>query len=256
MKLIDTHAHLQFEKFDSDREGVVKRNSEKLEAIIMPGSRIDNSEAGIKLAQTVTNLYAAIGVHPHHVDEWEESWLDQLEELSSQEKVVAVGEIGLDNYQYKDYPTPVIKSQLKILLPQIELARKFNKPILFHCREAYDELYEAIKSFKPISGLVHCFMGTKELSKRFVDLGLLISFAGNLTYKGNDSMREAANYLPNDLIVLETDSPYLAPEGFRGERNEPFHVLEVAKTIASVKKVDIEKVAEFTVANSKKLFGL
>ncbi|HEY4695212.1 MAG TPA: TatD family hydrolase [Candidatus Nanoarchaeia archaeon] len=256
MKLIDTHAHLQFAKFNEDREEVVKRTSQELEAIIMPGAKIDSSEASVKLAQQVPNFYAAVGVHPHHAGEWQENWSKKLGSLITEDKVVAVGEVGLDNYRYKDYPTPDLKNQLEILIPQIELARAHNKPILFHCRQAYDELYEAIERYQPLTGLVHCFMGDKTVAKKFVDLGLYISFAGNLTYPQNDHMREAAAFLPEDKIVIETDSPYLAPEGLRGQRNEPVNVHFVAEIIARVKKIDLEKVALFTVTNSKKLFKI
>ncbi len=256
MKLIDTHAHLQFERFDSDRPEVVKRNSAELEAIINPGADLDSSEKAISLAQTVSNFYAAIGVHPHHVDNWDESYLPKLEELVKAEKVVAVGEIGLDNHQYSGYPEPDLEKQKEILLPQIKLAQKHNKPILFHCRKAYDELYLVIKEFAPLRGLVHCFMGDSATAKKFVDLGLLISFAGNLTYKDNDHMRTAVANLPEEKILIETDSPYLTPEPHRGTRNEPVNVLFVAKTIATVRNVSLEQVASSTTDNAKRLFEI
>lgn len=256
MKLIDTHAHLQFEKFSPDRAEVIQRTSEQLLAVINPGADLDSSEKAVELCASVTNFYSAVGVHPHHVDHWTDSYLPQLRKLVAADKVVAVGEIGLDNHQYHGFPEPSTNRQTEIFLPQIELAQEFQKPILFHCREAYNELYEVISRYKPLSGLMHCFMGDKATAKKFVDLGLLISFAGNLTYKGNHHMREAAAFLDQEQIVLETDSPYLTPESLRGQRNEPLNVLLVAETVAQVRGVSLENVAEFTTANARKLFNL
>lgn len=256
VKLIDTHAHLQFEKFDTDRSDVIKRNGEELEAVINPGASIDSSKKGVEMVQNIANFYAAVGVHPHHVDQWDKETMDQLEYLVKKPKVVAVGEIGLDKHTYQGYPEPNLNKQIEILIPQIELARKFDLPILFHCRDAYDDLYKTIEKFKPLRGLLHCFMGDKDVAKKFVGLGLKISFAGNLTYKGNDKMRDAAKYLSNDLIVTETDSPYLSPENLRGTRNEPINVKFVAETIAQVKHLGFDEVGEFTVKNAKNLFDL
>ena len=177
MKPIDTHAHLQFEKFDLDRNEIIKRNSDQLLAVINPGADLNSSEKAISLARAVPNFYAAVGVHPHHVDNWDRTYLPKLEELVRAEKVVAVGEIGLDKHHYVGYPESDIKKQTEILIPQINLAIKYNKPILFHCRDAYDDLYTVIKPYKPLRGLVHCFMGDEQTAKKFVDLGLLISFS-------------------------------------------------------------------------------
>lgn len=170
MNLIDTHAHLQFEKFAEDREEVINRSSKELKAIINPGADLASSRNGVKLSQSVDNFYAAVGVHPHHVDNWTESYLSSLKSLVKEKKVVAVGEIGLDYHFYQGYPEPNLEKQKEILLPQIELATTNKKPILFHCRKAYDELYETIKNFKPLSGLVHCFMGDKKTAKSLLIL--------------------------------------------------------------------------------------
>lgn len=256
MKAVDTHAHLQFEKFDSDREEVIKRNSEALLAVINPGADLNSSEKAISLAKAVPNFYAAVGVHPHHVDNWDSTYLAKLEKLVQVEKVVAVGEIGLDKHLYVGYPDPNLKEQTEILIPQINLALEYNKPILFHCRDAYDDLYNVIKPYKPLRGLVHCFMGDEQTARKFVDLGLLISFAGNLTYKNNSHMRVAAKNLPEEKILIETDSPYLSPEGLRGQRNEPINVKLVAQTIAEQRETSVEKVIAFTTANAQKLFSI
>lgn len=256
MQFIDTHAHLQFEKFDVDRKEVIERNSRELLAIINPSSSLDSSKKAVSMVQTFDKLFAAVGIHPHHVEQWSKESLKELEKLLDNPKVVGIGEIGLDNHNYKDYPKPNIKEQIKILLPQIELAVQYRKPILFHCRDAYDELYEIIKPYQPLTGLVHCFMGDVRLAEKFVNLGLLISFAGNLTYKGNTQMQEAVRFLNTNQILLETDSPYLAPEPLRGQRNEPLNVRLTAEMISNLKNISLEEVAKFTTNNAKELFSL
>ena len=267
MKLIDTHAHLQFEAYDDDRDEVVKRNSKELDVIINVGARIESSKSGVELAQKIPNFYAAVGVHPHHEDEWKTDWIYKLENLAKKPKVVAIGEIGLDKHKYRplrvlrsnelqDYPKPNLKKQEKILKEQVELARKLDLPILLHCRKAYDELYESIKEYNDLRGLVHCFMGTIDQAKKFLDLGLYISFSGNLTYKGNDYIREAAKSVPLDKILVETDAPYLPPEPHRGTRNEPYRVRITAEKLAEVKKVSFDKISEITNKNSRDLLNL
>jgi len=256
MTLIDTHAHLQFKAYDEDRDEVVKRNSEELEAVINVGTSIDASDKGIKLAEAINNFYASVGIHPHHVDQWNEKTYNQLEFLGQNPKVVAVGEIGLDKHLYKGYPEPDLKKQAEIFDEQINLALELKKPILFHCRDAYDELYEQIKDYKgKIRGLMHCYMGTWEQAKKFLDLGLYISFSGNITYRGNDYIRETAKNLPADKILTETDSPFLSPEPRRGQRNEPIYVKIVAATLANLKGWSVEKTARLTSQNAKDLFN-
>ena len=268
MKLIDTHAHLQFKAYDSDRSEVAKINSQELGVIINVGTSIDTSEKGIVLTKDFDNFYASIGVHPHHVDQWNGNTYNQLKLLAQNPKVVAIGEIGLDNHLYKPlrvlrsnelqgYPKPDLKKQAKILEEQINLAQELGKPILFHCRDAYDELYEQIKGHKgKVRGLMHCYMGTWEQAKRFLDLGLYISFSGNITYKGNDYIRETAKKLPEDKILTETDSPFLSPEPRRGQRNEPIYVKMVAATIATLRNLRTEEAVQITAQNAKKLFNL
>lgn len=256
MKLIDTHAHLQFQAYDKDRSEVIKRNSKELDIIINVGAKVDSSEAGVKLAQKIPNFYAAVGIHPHHVDEWQEDWTKKLEELSKKSKVVAIGEIGLDKHGYPGYPEPNLKAQTKILTEQIDLARKLNLPILFHCRDAYDALFEVLKSYNKIKGLVHCFMGTSQQAEKFLNLGLYISFSGNITYKGNGYIRKSAKSVPLDRILVETDAPYLPPEPHRGTRNEPLYVKIVAETVASIKSESYESLSKITNKNARVLLSL
>ena len=258
MKPIDTHAHLQFEAYNTDRQEVVKRNSRDLEALINVGTSLEASKQGIELSNKVTNFYASIGVHPHHVKQWDDSTYRQLKELAvNNPKVVAVGEIGLDNHLYQGYPQPNLKEQAEILDEQINLALELKKPILFHCRQAYGELHNQIKIYKgQITGLMHCYMGDWEEAKKFLDLGLYLSFAGNITYKGNDYLRDVAKKAPADRLLTETDSPFLTPEPHRGERNEPIYVTMVIKEIATQRLWSLQETTTITTNNAKRLLNI
>jgi len=256
-QLIDTHAHLQFKAYDADRDEVVKRNSEELAAVINVGTSIAASEKAIQLAKKVPNFYASVAVHPHYVNHWNEETFQRLETLAKTEKVVAIGEIGLDVHHYENYPKPNLTTQTKILHQQIELARKLELPVILHCRDAYGQLYKEIKQYKgEILGVVHCFMGNWEQAEKFLDLGLYISFTGNLTYKNNNVLREIAKKVPAERILTETDAPYLPPEPYRGERNEPIYVKMVASTLASLKGWSLKKAANITASNAKNLFKI
>ncbi|MEX0622113.1 MAG: TatD family hydrolase [Candidatus Woykebacteria bacterium] len=256
MNLIDTHAHLQFKAYDGDRDEVTKRNSKELEALINVGTSVDASEKSVKLSEQFDNFFASVAVHPHHVGQWSKETYQTLESLGKRGKVVAVGEIGLDKHVYKNYRKPNLKAQVEILEQQINLAGELGKPILFHCRDAYDEIYNQIKKYKgKTTGLMHCYMGSWEQTKNFLDLGLYISFSGNITYKGNDYIRDVAKKLPDNRILTETDSPFLSPKGRRGKRNEPIYVKMVAVTIADLKGWSLEKAAKITAQNARNLFN-
>jgi TatD DNase family protein len=257
MKLIDTHAHLQFKAYDDDREEVAKRNSKELEAVVNVGTSVDASEKGVRLAEKFDNFYATVSVHPHHIDQWNDKTLGKLKSLGENKKVVAVGEAGLDRHLYKNYPPPDLKAQAKIFDEQLNLAVELGKPFMFHCRDAYGELYEQIKQYKgTVGGVVHCYIGNWAQAKEFLDLGLYISFTGNLTYKGNNHMREVAQKLPKERILIETDSPFLSPQGRRGMRNEPIYVKMVAAQIAILRNWSVEETGAITTENAKELLKL
>jgi TatD DNase family protein len=257
MNLIDTHAHLQFKAYDPDREKVVERNSKELEAVINVGAALDSSEGAVKLSEKIDNFYSSVGVHPHHSDQWDQETLDKLTKLTGEEKVVAIGEIGLDLNQYTDYPKPRLEDQTKMLHDQIGLSIEKNLPVIFHCRDAYEELLGEIAQYKgKIRGVMHCFIGSLDQAEKFLSFGLYLSFTGNITYKNNDSIREVAKNTPNDKILIETDSPYLPPEPYRGARNEPIYVKMVASKIAELKNLSFEEVSAATSNNAKTLFKI
>ncbi len=257
MNLIDTHAHLQFKAYDPDRDKIIKLNLKELKAINNVGADLDSSKGAVKLAGKFDQLFASVGIHPHHADQWSNKTFSELETLARHEKVVAIGEVGLDKHLYEGYPKPDLEAQAKILHQQIGIAKKLNLPVIFHCRDAYNELYKEIQRYqgKP-TGVVHCFMGTWKQAKKFLDLGLYISFTGNITYKGNDYIREIAAKAPEDRIMVETDAPYLSPQERRGERNEPLYVKMVARTIAACKNWTLEDTSRITTKNAKNLLGL
>jgi len=270
MKLIDTHAHLQFKAYDPDREEVIKRSLKELAAIINVGADLDSSENAVKLTKQYDRLYNAVGIHPHHAEKYYKTgeYLTKLEKLINQPQVVAVGEIGLDLHHYKSLrvlssdelensPPPDLEKQREIFHHQVSLALKLSKPVIFHCRDAYDELYQEIKQYQgKVSGVVHCFMGNWEQAEGFLDLGLYISFTGNITYKGNDYLREIARKVPDDRILTETDAPYLSPQERRGMRNEPMYVKMVAESLENVKSWSLTKVIETTNKNAQQLFKI
>lgn len=259
MKLIDTHAHLQFKAYDPDRDKVIKRNIKELEAVNNVGADLDSSKGAVKLAEKFGQLYASVGIHPHHAEKYygTDAYLTTLDELAKQPKVVAIGEIGLDLHQYKETPPPDLKKQSEIFHKQVALALQYSKPVILHCRDAYDELFDQVKRYKRrTTGVVHCFMGSWEQAKKFLNLGLYISFTGNITYKGNGYIREIAGKVPDDRIMVETDAPYLSPQERRGKRNEPIYVKMVATQIAACRNLSLEEAAATTTQNAKSLFKI
>ena len=266
---IDTHAHLNFKAYNKNLEGVIdKAKKAGIEKIIIPGAKIDSSRKAVEISQKYTDCFATIGIHPHHVDEFtnlgERNVEEELNLLIKKEKTVAIGEIGLDYHEYKDYP-PVSeenkKNQKQLLLFQIELAQKSDLPIIFHCRDAQDDQLELIQSCiqatqKDIRAVFHCFGGEKKHLKKVISLGFFVGFDGNITYPENIHLRNLISYAPLDRILLETDSPYLTPMPFRGKRNDPSLIAYVASCIANLHHKSIEEIAKTTLQNAIKLFLL
>jgi TatD DNase family protein len=262
--MIDTHAHLNFEDFRSDYLEVIKRSLENnVRLIINVGTNLLTSQKAIDLAQENETCQAAVGCHPLEIKK-ENFDLEQYRNLivKNQNKVKAVGEIGLDYYHSSKEKV----QQKEILMRQISLAQEFNLPLILHCRgdrqkplEVYRELLEILKkdSFSGMKGVVHCFSGNWTLVKKFLDLGFLISFTGIVTFRNaGDQLLEVVKKVPLDKFLLETDSPYLAPVPYRGQRNEPSYVVLTAQKIAEIKNVSFEKIDQITTTNAKKLFKL
>lgn len=258
MILVDSHAHLEFAQFDSDREQVLARARAagvELLLAIGSGSGPHALEVGIELARKYDWMYASIGIHPHEARLATEEHYARLGELARYPRVVAWGEMGLD-YHYDHSPRDV---QARVLCRQLELAREARLPVIIHCRDAWDDtlgILEADWKLTGLGGILHCFSGTLADARRALEMGFLISFAGNLTYPKAENLREVARALPADSLLIETDSPFLAPQAYRGKRNEPAHVAEVARTLGEVRGITAEEAAELTARNFRNFFHL
>lgn len=254
MKLFDSHAHLDDEQFDEDRKEVIdKIINSNVKRIVNVGADIKTSESSIKLAQQYEFIYAAIGIHPHDVSNCKLSDIEYLKELAANEKVVAIGEIGLD-YYYDHSPRDV---QRNWFARQIELSEELKLPFIVHSRDASEETHDIIKANKKKSAFVlHCFGQSLEMAKKYIDMDGYISFAGPVTYKKSVKLREIIKNIPKDRILIETDCPYLSPEPKRGKRNDPTNVELIAKTLASELNISTDKLAEITFDNASRFFSI
>jgi len=254
--LIDSHAHLDMQAFDKDREAVISRAWEAgLKAIITigAGDNFSSNERAIQLADSEERIYATVGVHPHCAKDVEPHWLPRLKELAAHPKVVGVGETGLD-YHYVHSPK---ESQRRVFGEILNIARELNKPVVIHDREAHEDLLEILRvDGRGIQGVVHCFSGDYEMARSCLDLGLYLSFTGVITFPKAERERDVIQRIPLEKILVETDAPYLAPVPKRGRRNEPSFVLFTAKEISRIRNQGLEEIAWTTSKNAKHLFGL
>ena len=254
MRLFDTHAHYDSGAFNADRLEVLSSMPEKgVELILNPGCDLDSSQTAVELAERFPFVYAAVGVHPSDCGPWEDSWLEELRALAARPKVKAIGEIGLD-YYWKDNPPR--EFQQKVLHAQLELAEELSLPVIIHDREAHRDCLEAVKAHPDVTGVYHCYSGSLEDAKTLVRMGWMLSFTGVITYKNARKSLEVIDWLPMDRIMIETDSPYLTPEPFRGQRNDSGKVYRVAETIAQVKGLDVEEIAQITLENGIRFFEI
>lgn len=258
MELIDSHAHIDFPQFDEDREVMLARaRSAGVSTLLAIGSGPgpEKLDAALPFAEQHDWIYASVGTHPHEAQRLTQEHLDQLAKLAKHPRVIAWGEIGLD-YFYDHSPRDV---QQRVFREQLALAQQAKLPIIIHCRDAWADCLAVLEEvWRPagLGGILHCFTSTLEDARRGLDLGFLISFAGNSTYPKAQNLREVAKALPLEKILIETDSPYLAPQGYRGKRNEPAYVGEVAKAIANVRNLRAEEVASATAENFRRFFRL
>jgi TatD DNase family protein len=253
--LFDTHAHLNDPRFDEDRADVLERmkQNEVLFCVVV-GSDIETSQSARDYVQDKAGLYFAAGVHPHEAKDWREGDDARLSAMLADEKAVALGEIGLD-YHYDNSPRT---DQRRVFEEQLDCASALNKPVILHVREAHADtlaILHARKNRLP-SAVVHCFSGSWETAKQYLDLGLMISLAGPVTFKNANKLIDVARYVPEDRLMIETDSPYLAPEPRRGRRNEPTYVGFIAKRVAEIRGIEETVVRRFTLANGLRFFGI
>ncbi|QSX04764.1 TatD family hydrolase [Sedimentibacter sp. zth1] len=253
--LIDSHAHLDDEKFDEDRDELInllKQNG--VELVLNPGCDVKTSERSIQLSEKYDMIYAAVGTHPEDADKMDEETLELYKKYALNKKVLAIGEIGLD-YYYDNSPR---EYQRKWFREQVKLAKQLDMPYIVHDRDAHEDVFNIMKEehYSGARGILHCYSGNIELAKEFIKMGFLISLGGPVTFKNSKVSKKVAFEIPLEHLLIETDSPYLAPEPFRGKRNQPALVKYVAEEIAKIKGVSYDEVVNKTNSNFKRLFKI
>jgi len=258
MEIVDSHAHLEFPQFDEDRAAMLERaRSVGITTLLAIGSGTgpERLNEAIPFAEDHDWIYATVGIHPHEAELATEEHFAKLDELAKHPKVIGWGEMGLD-YYYDHSPRD---AQRQVFRRQLGQARAAKLPIIIHCRDAWADCLEIIERdwrSSGLGGVLHCFTGGLEDALRALDMGFMVSFAGNVTYPKMRGLRDVARELPLDRILTETDSPFLPPQPFRGKRNEPAHVVEVAKALATVRNLSGEEIAAATAQNFRRFFRL
>ncbi len=255
MRLFDTHAHYDADAFDADRMEVLSSMPDQgVELILNPGCDLKSSQTAVELAERFPFVYAAVGVHPEECADWNaEHDIPVLEALAQDPKVRAIGEIGLD-YHWPENPPRELQQQA--FHAQLDLAEKLNLPVIVHDRDAHHDCLEIVRAHPNVTGVYHCYSGGVEDAKTLMKLGWMISFTGSITFKNARRALEVIDLLPMDRMMIETDSPYMSPEPFRGRRNDSGRVHLVAEAIARRKGLDPEEVARITLENGKRFFRI
>ena len=254
MNVFDTHCHLDDERFDGDREEAYQRMlASGVTRCVCVGIDLASSRRSVEFAARHPGVYAAVGVHPHEAKDAEPAYLEELDGLLKADRVVALGEIGLD-YYYDLSPRDV---QKRVLAEQLDLAVERDVPVIFHIRDAHGDMVELFRARGRLpAGIIHCFSGSPEIAREYVRMGFYISFAGPLTFKKAPHLWQAAAEVPLEKLLVETDSPYLSPEPMRGRRNEPAHVVYTLKKLAELRGLDDEKMARITWENACAVYRL
>ncbi len=253
--LFDTHAHLNDGKYEGERDETIKRAKETgVGLIVNVGCNPEAAERTIELTRKYSFIYGAVGMHPHDAKDFEEGFCEKIKKWVKEEKIVALGEMGLD-YHYDYSPRDV---QKKIFRRQIALARELKLPIIIHDREAHQDVLDIVREEKAgeVGGVFHCYSGSWPMAKEIMEMGFFIALGGTVTFQNAVKPLDVAKRIPLEHLLLETDCPYLAPVPFRGKRNEPAYVAKVAERIAEIKGVSVDEIVAQTTANGKKLFGI
>ncbi len=253
--LIDTHCHLDFKDFDEDRDDVIKRAAEEgIKYIINVGSSVEGSERSLALSKKYEFVFASVGIHPHDADTVNKAVIMKMRGMAKDKKVVAIGEVGLDYYR-NNSPKEAQRSSFREF---IKLAAELNLPLIIHNREAGAESIAILKEEMGdnVRGVMHCFSGDEDFLERCLDSGLYVSFTCNVTFKNAAGLRDIMRKVPIEKMFLETDAPFLAPQVFRGQRNEPSYLKYLVREIALAKDMSEEKVADITTENAVRFFGL
>lgn len=251
IRLIDSHCHIDNERFDEDRDEVLERIKENLEFAVNIGYDLKSSKKSIELSEKYDFIYAVVGVHPTDITGYDDELEKRIEELAGNPKVLAIGEIGLD-YHWMTEPK---EKQQEIFRKQIEIARRVGKPIVVHTREATRDTLDILKEYPDVRGILHCYPGSFESAEEIMD-NYYFGVGGVLTFKNSKKLKETVEKLPMDRIIVETDCPYLTPEPYRGKRNEPIYVEYVAQKIAEIKGISYEEVVRISNENTKKAYNI
>ena len=251
--LYDTHAHIDDEQFDCDRDAVIEKiKASNVGLLNNIGADMKSSHDGVLLAEKYDFIYATVGVHPNETKNMTDACLETLRRLSAHEKVVAIGEIGLD-YHYDDTDPETQKHWFRA---QLNLAKELDMPVVIHDRESKGECIEILKQSGVKKAVIHCFSGSAETAKELINLGFFISFTGVITFKNARRAIEALSVIPIERLFIETDCPYMAPEPFRGSRNDSSYVYRIAEKISEVKNLPFEEVVRITTENAIKFFNI
>lgn len=249
--IFETHAHLQDDKFINDLDEVIKRAKNKnISKIINVGYNIETSKMAIDFAQKYEFMYAAVGIHPSEVENMRPGDLEELEELVKMDKVIAVGEIGLDYYWNKENAG----KQAEMFAFQMKIAYNHKLPVIIHSRDAISETHDVLKNNNLVSGVMHCFSGSYDMAKKFINLNMKLGIGGVVTFKNANELKEVVKKVSLENLIVETDCPYLAPDPHRGKRNEPSYLNLIIDKISEIKRIPKEEVEKVTYKNSLELF--
>ncbi|MGY8780102.1 MAG: TatD family hydrolase [Fidelibacterota bacterium] len=250
--LIDTHCHLYSENMKNDLDGILSRANElEVTQFLCVGTNISNSKECLSIAENNDNIFSSAGVHPHDAKDVSDGYTDDIYELMEYESMIAVGEMGLD--YFRNISDPDI--QKKVFRAQMEVAQDLNRPVIFHNRDANEDVINVLVDYPEVIGVAHCFSSNIETANSFLEMGYYISFSGNLTFK-NSHLPEVAKEIPLNRVLVETDSPYLSPVPYRGKLNEPGRTRFVAEKLAEIHGVSFEEIAKHTTQNAVELFRL
>lgn len=251
IKITDTHSHYDDEAFDNDRYELLGRLlSESCEKIVTLGCDIEKSRKSLEIAERFDNVYAAVGVHPENCGDVREDYLTELKKLAMHPKAVAIGEIGLD-YHWEPFDR---ERELRFFKEQLELAGELDLPVCVHSRDSTKDVLDVLREYKP-EGVMHCFSGSTDTAREILSFGMMISFTGLLTFKNAKKAIEACRYIPIDRIMLETDSPYMAPVPYRGERNDSGYLCFTAEKLAEIKGLSVDETIRICNENAEKFFN-
>lgn len=249
--IFDTHAHYDDSDFDKDRSTIlIDLQKAGVCNIINVGTNVKSSESSLELAEIYDFVFAAVGIYPQYAEDTTDKDLDVIVNLAKHRKVLAIGEVGLD-YYHNDYPHKIL--QVELFEKQIRLALNINKPIIIHSREAHHDTMVLLDKYRP-KGVVHCFSGDMKIAEKMLNVGMYLGIGGAITFKNNQVLRNVVKNIPLDRILLETDAPYMAPEPYRGKRNDSSMIKFVAQKIAELKNITSEQVLKQTKSNAEKLF--